>query len=202
MRKTKLMRKTKETDVKIELNLDGKGNFRINTSLPFLDHMLSLFAKHGLFDLKIKARGDRKIDDHHLVEDIGIVLGVAIKKSLGNKKGIERYGNFLMPMDEALSYVVVDLSGRPYFSFDVKFKRRIAGIRVIKREEEFDYSLIEEFFRAISNNAEMNLHIKNYSGKNNHHIAESIFKGFGKALAMAVKINPRIKGVPSTKGKI
>ncbi len=201
MRKAKLERKTKETKVKVELNLDGKGYSKVHTAIPFLDHMLSLFAKHGLFDLRIDARGDTEVDDHHLVEDIGIVLGLVIKKSLVNKKGIERYGNFLMPMDEALSYVVVDLSGRPYFSFNVRFKK-ILGPIIRLRKEEFDYSLIEEFFRAVSNNAEMTLHIKNYSGKNNHHIAESIFKGFGKALAMAVKINPRIKGLPSTKGQL
>ncbi len=191
--KVKIERKTKETNIKISLNLYGKGKYNIDTSIPFLDHMLELFSKHGNFDLNIKARGDREIDDHHLVEDIGIVLGLAIKKSIENKKSINRYGNFLMPMDEALSYVVIDLSGRPYFSYDVKFTKIIG--------KEFDYSLIKEFFRAVAYNAQMGLHIKKYKGENNHHIAESIFKGFAKALSQAVAINKKVN-VPSTKGKV
>ncbi|MFN3966507.1 MAG: imidazoleglycerol-phosphate dehydratase HisB [Endomicrobiia bacterium] len=191
--KVKIERKTKETNIIISLNLYGKGKYNIKTSIPFLDHMLELFSKHGNFDLNIKAKGDREIDDHHLVEDIGIVLGLAIKKSIENRKNINRYGNFLMPMDEALNYVVIDLSGRPYFSYEVKFNK-MSNI-------DFDYSLIKEFFRAVAYNAQMTLHIKNYKGENNHHIAESIFKGFAKALSQAVSINKKI-GLPSTKGKI
>lgn len=189
MRKSIIKRKTAETDIKLSLCLDGCGKYKIKTTIPFIDHMLSLFSKHSLIDLEIKARGDTKVDYHHLVEDLGIVLGEAIKKSLGKKTGITRYGNFLLPMDEALSYVAIDLSGRPYFSFDVKFGKSV----------DFDYSLIEEFFRAVSSAGGINLHIKNHTGKNNHHIAESIFKGFAKALQQAVKINKKIKGIPSTK---
>ena len=189
MRKTNIKRKTAETDINLSLNLDGSGNYKIKTTIPFIDHMLSLFSKHSLINLEIKATGDTEVDHHHLVEDLGIVLGEAIKKSLGKKTGITRYGNFLLPMDEALSYVAIDLSGRPYFSFDVKFRKSV----------DFDYSLLSEFFRAVSSSCGMNLHIKNHTGKNNHHIAESIFKGFAKALQQAVKINKKIKGIPSTK---
>lgn len=189
MRKARIKRKTAETDIKLSLNLDGNGNYKIKTTIPFIDHMLSLFSKHSLINLEIKASGDTDVDYHHLVEDLGIVLGEAIKKSLGKKIGITRYGNFLLPMDEALSYVAIDLSGRPYFSFDVKFRKSV----------DFDYSLLSEFFRAVSSSCGMNLHIKNHTGKNNHHIAESIFKGFAKALQQAVKLNKKIKGIPSTK---
>ncbi|HAX62124.1 MAG TPA: imidazoleglycerol-phosphate dehydratase HisB [Elusimicrobia bacterium] len=192
MRKVNIKRKTTETDIKLSLNLDGKGNYKIKTTIPFMDHMLSLFSKHSLIDLEIQATGDTKIDNHHLVEDLGIVLGEAIKKALGKKTGISRYGNFLLPMDEALSYVAIDLSGRPYISFDVKFGKSV----------DFDYSLIEEFFRAVSSSCGINIHIKNHTGKNNHHIAESIFKGFAKALQQAVKVNKKIKGIPSTKKKL
>lgn len=194
-----IKRKTKETQIEVMFNSKGTGEYNINTSIPFLDHMLELFALHGNFDLKIVASGDTEIDNHHLVEDIGIILGMTIKKVAGNKKGMARYGNFLMPMDEALSYVVVDLSGRPYLSFDVKFKK-IIGPVIKTIREEFDYSLIREFFRAVSNNAEMNLHIKNHSGENNHHIAESVFKGFAKALSQALTKQPKTKKIPSTKG--
>jgi len=189
VRKARIKRKTAETDIKLSLNLDGNGNYKIKTTIPFIDHMLSLFSKHSLINLEIKASGDTDVDYHHLVEDLGIVLGEAIKKSLGKKIGITRYGNFLLPMDEALSYVAIDLSGRPYFSFDVKFRKSV----------DFDYSLLSEFFRAVSSSCGMNLHIKNHTGKNNHHIAESIFKGFAKALQQAVKLNKKIKGIPSTK---
>jgi len=198
LRKTSIKRKTAETDIKLSLNLDGNGNYKIKTTVPFIDHMLSLFSKHSMIVLEIKASGDTEVDYHHLVEDLGIVLGEAIKKALGKKTGITRYGNFLLPMDEALSYVAIDLSGRPYLSFDVKFKKNIPCLR--KHEmSNFDYSLIEEFFRAVANSCGMNLHIKNHTGKNNHHISESIFKGFAKALQQAVKINKKIKGIPSTK---
>lgn len=192
MRKAEIKRKTTETNIKLSLNLDGTGKYKLDTSVPFIDHMLSLFSKHSLIDLNVQAEGDTEIDNHHLVEDLGIVMGEAIKKALGKKIGIVRYGNFLLPMDEALSYVAIDLSGRPYFSFDVKFGKSTG----------FDYSLIEEFFRAVANTCGMNLHIKNHTGKNNHHISESIFKGFAKALRQAVEINKKIKGIPSTKKKL
>ncbi|OGS47385.1 MAG: imidazoleglycerol-phosphate dehydratase [Elusimicrobia bacterium RIFOXYD2_FULL_34_15] len=192
MRKADIKRKTAETDIKLSLNLDGSGRYKIKTTIPFIDHMLSLFSKHSLINLEISAKGDTEVDYHHLVEDLGIVLGEAIKKSLGKKIGISRYGNFLLPMDEALSYVAIDLSGRPYLSFDVKFNNSV----------DFDYTLLEEFFRAVANASGMNLHIKNHTGKNNHHIAESIFKGFAKAVKNAVEIDKKVKGIPSTKKKL
>ncbi|MEW6042498.1 MAG: imidazoleglycerol-phosphate dehydratase HisB, partial [Elusimicrobiota bacterium] len=186
-------RKTKETTVNVEIDLHGNGRCNISTDIPFINHMLELFAFHGNFDLKIKATGDTVIDNHHLVEDIGITLGQAIKEALGNRKGITRYGSFLMPMDEALSYIVIDISSRPFLSFKVKFKK-VFSI-------EFDYGLIEDFFKALVSNAGMTLHIRILNGKNNHHIAESIFKGFGKALAMAVT-KAGSKKILSTKGKL
>jgi len=192
VRKADIKRKTAETDIKLSLNLDGSGRYKIKTTIPFIDHMLSLFSKHSLINLEISAKGDTEVDYHHLVEDLGIVLGEAIKKSLGKKIGISRYGNFLLPMDEALSYVAIDLSGRPYLSFDVKFNNSV----------DFDYTLLEEFFRAVANASGMNLHIKNHTGKNNHHIAESIFKGFAKAVKNAVEIDKKVKGIPSTKKKL
>ena len=185
-------RVTKETDVSVSLNLDGQGKYDISTTLPFLDHMLELFSKHSLVDLKVKAKGDTHIDAHHLVEDIGITLGGAIEKALGNKKGIQRYGFFLLPMDEALSYVTLDLSGRPWVEYEVPcFKLNWPT---------FDVDLLEDFFRALGTVARMNLHIRLLRGRNNHHMAESIFKAFGKALSMAVAKDPRYKGMPSTKG--
>jgi len=215
MRKARLERKTKETKVKIELNLDGKGNSKIHTTVPFLDHMLALFAKHGLFDLKIEAKGDTEIDDHHLVEDIGITLGEAIKKCLREKrgahlKGINRYGYALIPMDESLvsskvDLTAVDISGRPYLVYQVKFKPTSVPVIRTRRKEviaSFDFSLLKEFFRALVNSAGITLHFRLEHGENNHHIAEALFKSFGKALKMAVEINQRIKGVPSTKGRL
>lgn len=204
MRKTKLSRKTAETDITLSLNLDGSGKYKIDTTIPFLDHMLSLLSKHSYVDLEIKAKGDTDVDFHHLTEDLGIVFGEALKKSLGDKKGIARYGNFLLPMDEALSYVAIDLGGRPYLSYGVKFKRIIFVSADGKRHRVvgFDYSLIEEFFRAVASSAGMNIHIKNRAGNNNHHIAESVFKGFAKALGQAVKIEKRKAGVPSTKNTL
>ncbi|MDI6641006.1 MAG: imidazoleglycerol-phosphate dehydratase HisB [Elusimicrobiota bacterium] len=192
--KVKIKRITKETQVYLELNLRGKGKYKIDTSIPFFDHMLSQFALHGNFNLKLLADGDRELGDHHLIEDIGIALGNAIKKFLRDKRGIKRYGNFLMPMDEALSYVVVDISSRPYLKYNVKFKKPYSI--------EFDFSLIEEFFQALVANAGITLHISMKAGQNNHHIAESIFKGFGKALSEAVSKSRVSKGVPSTKGKL
>jgi imidazoleglycerol phosphate dehydratase HisB len=185
---------TKETDVLLELNLDGQGRSDVKTSLPFLDHMLDLFAKHSGVDLKVRSKGDTHIDDHHLVEDIGLTLGLAIEQALGDKKGIYRYGNFLLPMDESLAYVVVDLGGRPYFVYDVPFKPQ--------SKAPFCFELFDDFFQALAMTAKMNLHIKMLAGRNNHHMAEAVFKGFAKAMAQAINPDPRQKGIPSTKGKI
>jgi len=194
MRKVKISRKTKETDITLELNLDGRGKYNINTSVPFFDHMMSAFCLHGNFDLSIKAKGDTDIDQHHLIEDIGIVLGQAIKKCLKNKKNIVRFGNFLLPMDEALSYVVIDISNRPYLKYKVRFKKQFENIN-------FDFGLIKEFFKGLVNNAGITLQVSLLEGENNHHIAESIFKGFAKALYQATRINKKISRV-STKGKL
>jgi imidazoleglycerol-phosphate dehydratase len=195
MRNAKLSRKTKETSITVELGLDGKGGYKIKTPVSFLNHMLELFSKHGLFDLKLAAKGDTEVDDHHIVEDIGICLGMALKKALGSKKGIERYGYCLLPMDETLTEVCLDISGRPYLVFNVAFGRNL-------KKGGFDFNLLEEFFRAICYNAGLTLHVTLKYGKNNHHIAESIFKGFSKALSGAVRINRRVKGIPSSKGTL
>lgn len=191
---------TRETQVRLTLNLDGKGRGQVRTTLPFLDHMLDLFAKHGTFDLKVQARGDTHIDDHHLVEDIGLTLGEALAQALSDKKGLVRYGQSvplagraLTPMDETLSYIALDLSGRPYLAYRVKFKPQWKA--------PFDFTLVEDFFQAVAFSAKMNLHIKLLEGRNNHHIAESLFKGFGRALSEAVALHPRRSGtLPSTKG--
>ncbi|MFH1260085.1 MAG: imidazoleglycerol-phosphate dehydratase HisB [Elusimicrobiota bacterium] len=195
-RQAKVTRNTKETKINIELSLDGQGDYRIKTGIPFLDHMFSLFAKHSLFDLKIIAEGDQEVDDHHLVEDIGITLGEALKQALGNKLGINRYGFALVPMDEVLSEVVVDLSGRAYFHYGLQ-------VTLLGHDKEFDYTLLEHFFRSFAASGELNLQINLRSGsKDNHHIFESVFKGLAKALTMAVSINHRVKSIPSTKGKL
>lgn len=193
MRKSKINRKTSETDVKMEINLDSSKKSSIKTTIPFMDHMLDLFSAHAGINLNIDAKGDTHIDDHHLVEDIGITLGQALKTALGDKKGITRYGHFLLPMDEALAYVALDISGRPHLSYeaDIKFQK-----------DGFNYDLIQEFFTAFVNNAAITLHIKMMKGRNNHHIAESIFKGLGRALARAVSINKKNKKIPSTKGTL
>ena len=194
MRKAKIKRKTFETNINIELNLDSNKKSEISTTIPFMDHMLVLFSAHAGIYLKIKAKGDTEIDDHHLVEDIGVTLGQAFKQALGDKKGIVRYGHFLLPMDEALAYVALDISGRPFLSYEAKIEFQKTG---------FNYDLIQEFFIALVNNAGMTLHIKMIKGRNNHHIAESIFKGVGRALAIAVSINKKNKNkIPSTKGSI
>jgi imidazoleglycerol-phosphate dehydratase len=185
---------TKETKVSVSIKLDKPGNTVIDTTIPFMDHMLQLFAHHAGFSANIKACGDTNIDDHHLVEDIGITLGLCIKEALGDKKGISRYGNFLLPMDEALAYVALDLSGRPLLDFDVKFSK-LGG-------ERFDYSLIKEFFYAVAVNGGITLHICMKKGANNHHIAEAIFKGFGRALAAASARDKKQKSFPSTKGML
>ncbi|OGL51292.1 MAG: imidazoleglycerol-phosphate dehydratase [Candidatus Schekmanbacteria bacterium RIFCSPHIGHO2_02_FULL_38_11] len=193
-RSAKVERKTSETDISISLKLDGAGASSISTTIPFIDHMLSLMARHGLFDLKIKAKGDTDIDCHHTVEDIGICLGEAFKKALGDMKGISRYGSQNLPMDETLVSAAVDISGRPYLVYNVKFPRK--GLR------DFDISLFKEFFQAFSSTSRITLHINLVYGNNAHHICEAVFKAFGRSLRQAVSIDPRIRGVLSTKGKI
>ena len=188
-------RKTKETDIKLSLNLDGSGSTNIQTGISFFDHMLEGFARHGLFDLELKCDGDLAVDSHHTIEDCGIVLGQAIKKALGDKKSIKRYGHFILPMDETLMLCAVDLSGRPYFSYDVNFTVSKIGV--------MDTEMVREFFYAVSYGAEMNLHMKQFDGVNNHHIAEACFKAFGKALDMATMYEERLQGsVWSTKGTL
>jgi imidazoleglycerol-phosphate dehydratase len=195
-RKAKVERKTKETNIKIALNIDGKGNSKINTSIPFVDHMLTLMSKHGHLNLNIATKGDIEIDYHHLMEDIGIVLGGAIKKALGKKQMIRRYGESLTPMDESLVQVAVDLSGRPFLVYKIKLPKGNILIR------KLELPLFEDFFRALSNHAGINLHIILLYGRDPHHIFEAIFKGFGRALKTAVEIHPKTKGVPSTKGTL
>jgi imidazoleglycerol-phosphate dehydratase len=192
MRTAKVDRKTKETDVKAEINLDGGGSSAIHTSIPFLDHMLSLMSKHGLLDMKIKAKGDIDVDYHHTVEDVGIVLGKAIKQALGDMKGITRYGQASVPMDEAIAVVSLDISGRPYLVYKVEFPRK-------SRIKNFDADLIEDFLQAFVGNSSITLHVESPYGRNIHHIIEAIFKALGRALRQAVTIDPRVKGVPSTK---
>lgn len=187
-------RKTSETDISLYLNLDGKGNADVDTGIGFFDHMLKSFAKHGLFDLKVKVQGDLIVDCHHTIEDVGIVLGEAIKKALGDKVGIKRYGNFFLPMDETLILCAIDLSNRPYLVFDSEFKSDSVGY--------FDTQMVKEFFYAISYSASMNLHIKKMWGENDHHIIEAMFKAFAKALDEAVSKDSRITNVLSTKGSL
>ncbi len=193
-RTAEIKRETKETQIELELNLDGRGNATVDTGIGFFDHMLEGFAKHGLFDLKIQATGDLHVDGHHTVEDTGIVLGSAIKEAIGDKKGIKRYGNMILPMDDALVLCAVDLCGRPYLSYEADFKTEKIGY--------LDTELIREFFYAVSYSAMMNLHIKVISGTNSHHIAEAMFKSFAKALDDAVSFDERITDVLSTKGSL
>lgn len=193
-RKATVNRKTGETNINATLGIDGSGIYEINTGIGFFDHMLAGFAKHGLFDLVLKAQGDLDVDSHHTVEDVGIVIGTAIREALGDKKGIKRYGSCLLPMDEALMMCAVDLSGRPYFVYDVNTS--------VDKLGEMDVETAKEFFYAISYSAGMNLHIRMISGDNNHHILEAMFKAFAKALDMATQIDDRIQGVLSTKGTI
>ena len=185
-------RSTSETQIEVNLNLDGSGHQDIKTPIPFLDHMLSQLAKHGYFDLKVKAQGDTHIDFHHTVEDVGIVLGQVLEKALGDKSGINRFGSAYVPLDESLSRVVLDFSGRPGLEYNVTFPRSRVG--------EFDIDLLQEFFQGFVNHAKATIHIDNIRGGNSHHIAETIFKAFGKALKMAVSIDPRqADKIPSTK---
>jgi imidazoleglycerol-phosphate dehydratase len=194
-RKATIDRKTKETDIKISLNLDGTGTYRIKTSVPFMDHMFSHIARHGFFDLTVNAKGDTEIDDHHTVEDLGIVFGQALKKALGDSKGIRRYGDASVPMDETLAQVVMDLSGRPFLAYQVELPKKY-------RLKDFNPGLAEDFFQSVANHAGMNLHIRLHYGRDVHHMLEAIFKAFGRALDQATSLDPRIKGVLSTKGKI
>lgn len=195
-RTASINRKTKETDINLDLNLDGEGLWSGSSGVGFLDHMLELFARHGLLDLGLKATGDLDVDSHHTIEDIGICLGQAIDKALGERKGIRRYGFFILPMDEALAEVALDLGGRPYFVYNVDLPNPKS------KTGEFDMELVEEFFQAIATNARMNLNINLRSGTNLHHIAEAIFKAFARAFDLAKTLDPRVKGVPSTKGQL
>jgi len=188
-------RDTLETQIEVTINLDGQGNGEFNTGVPFLEHMLDQVARHGMVDLNISAKGDNHIDDHHTVEDIGITLGQAFAKALADKKGIRRYGHAYVPLDEALSRVVIDFSGRPGLEENTKYPRSMIG--------SFDVDLFGEFFRGFVNHAQVTLHIDNLKGKNAHHIAETIFKAFGRAIRMAVEPDQRMAGVmPSTKGSL
>ena len=189
-----LKRTTKETDIEISLDIDGAGEANVGSGIGFFDHMLILFAKHGLFSLTVKAQGDLVIDGHHTVEDIGIVLGQALAKAAGDKAGIRRYGHVYVPMDEALVLVVVDFSGRPFLAFDAELGQGRIG--------EFDVELTEEFLRAVAVNAGLTLHVKVLAGKNRHHIVEAIFKALGRALAQSLERDPRVQGVPSSKGML
>ncbi len=194
-RSAKVSRKTLETQISVSLNLDGSGQSSFDTGIPFLEHMLEQIARHGAFDLEIKASGDLHIDDHHTVEDIGITLGQAFQQALGDKQGIMRYGHAYVPLDEALSRVVVDFSGRPGIEYRVEFTRPRIG--------QFDVDLIHEFFQGFANHAPATLHLDNLQGKNSHHIAETLFKAFGRALRFAVAPDPRMAGkIPSTKGSL
>ncbi|MDO4599237.1 MAG: imidazoleglycerol-phosphate dehydratase HisB [[Ruminococcus] gnavus] len=187
-------RKTKETEISVRINLDGTGEHKITTGIPFFDHMLSGFARHGLFDLDLCVNGDLEVDSHHTVEDTGIVLGQAIAEALGDKMGIKRYGSFLLPMDETLAMCAIDLSGRPYLNYQAEFTTERLGT--------LDTEMLREFFYAVSYSAAMNLHLKILDGINNHHMAEALFKAFGKALDMATMEEPRMGGIWSTKGSL
>ncbi len=194
-RQASVERDTLETQIQVIVNLDGSGECKLDTGVPFLEHMLDQVARHGLIDLEIKAKGDLHIDAHHTVEDIGITLGQAFANAIGDKKGIVRYGHAYVPLDEALSRVVIDFSGRPGLEYNVDFKRSSIG--------EFDVDLFHEFFQGFINHANVTLHIDNLSGTNAHHIAETVFKAFGRAVRMAIADDPRMQGVmPSTKGSL
>jgi imidazoleglycerol-phosphate dehydratase len=195
MRRAKLKRKTKETDIDLDLVLDATGKHSIKTGIPFMDHMLSLMSKHGLVDIKLRAKGDLEIDDHHTVEDMGIVLGKALKDALGKMKSIRRFGSASVPMDEALASVSLDISGRPYLVYNVSYPKR-------SKIKDFDVDLVEDFLLAFVNNSGITLHVNVPYGRNTHHMVEGIFKAMGRALGEAVSIDPRVKGVPSTKGRL
>ena len=189
-----IQRRTTETEIEVRLNLDGAGSAEIDTGVGFFDHMLTLMAAHGLFDLQVRARGDTHIDDHHTVEDVGIVLGQALREALGDKAGLRRYGHAIVPMDEALALVAIDCSGRGLLVYDVTFARDKIG--------RFDTELVEEFLRAVAHNGGLTLHVRQLAGRNAHHVAEAVFKALGQALRRAVERDPRREGVPSTKGML
>jgi len=194
-RSATIERNTRETQIRVSLNLDGTGETRLETGVPFLDHMLDQIARHGLIDLSVEANGDLHIDDHHTVEDIGITMGQALAAAIGDKTGIRRYGHAYVPLDEALSRVVLDYSGRPGLEFHIDFPRERVG--------NFDVDLFREFFQGLVNHAQITLHIDNIRGRNVHHMIECVFKAFGRALRMASEPDPRMEGiVPSTKGKL
>lgn len=194
MRTGTIQRKTTETDVSVEVNLDGKGAGSIDTAVPFLDHMLNLFARHGLVDLTVRSKGDTAVDDHHLVEDVGICLGKAVRSALGERKGISRYGSAVIPMDESLCSVAMDLSGRPYLIW----RAELGGQRI----GEFDPTLLREFFKSFSDHSGITLHINLIYGTNAHHMAEAIFKAFARAFREAISMDGRVEGVLSTKGSL
>lgn len=194
MRQASVVRKTKETSISVSLNLDGEGESTIDTGIAFMDHMLTLFAKHGLFTLEVKAEGDLNVDCHHTMEDLGLTLGEALVQALGDKKGIRRYGHCILPMDETLALTALDLSGRPYLVYHPGEPHPYI--------KELDTALFREFFTALSVKAGMNLHIKIIESGETHHIFESIFKSFARALSQAVSLDPRVRGVPSTKGTL
>ena len=194
-RKATIKRDTLETQIQVSINLDGSGNYNVDTGVPFLDHMLDQVARHGLIDLDIKAKGDLHIDAHHTVEDVGITLGQAFAEAIGDKKGIRRYGHAYVPLDEALSRVVIDFSGRPGMEYGVEYTRARVG--------DFDMDLLSEFFQGFINHAQVTLHIDNIRGKNAHHIAETVFKAFGRAVRMAIEMDSRMGDtLPSTKGSL
>jgi imidazoleglycerol-phosphate dehydratase len=193
-RHASISRKTNETDIQLAFTIDGEGKAVLDTGVPFLTHMLDLFTKHGHFNLKVTAKGDTEVDDHHTTEDIGICLGQALRKALGDKKGIKRYGNAFVPMDEALAQVVVDLSNRPHFEFRGQFPSEKVGT--------FDVELVHEFLWKLALEARMNLHVIVHYGRNTHHMIEAVFKALGRALDEATMIDPRVKGIPSTKGML
>lgn len=193
-RRAKIVRKTKETEIQLEISLDNAEESKITSTIPFLDHMLELFARHGGFKLIVKSKGDTHIDDHHLVEDLGICLGQAVGQALGKKAGINRYGSACVPMDECLCRVDLDISGRPYLIYNIKYERRKIG--------GFDPALVKEFFKAFTDHSGITLHINLLYGNNSHHIIEAIFKAFARALRKALNVNKNIKGVLSTKGTL
>jgi imidazoleglycerol-phosphate dehydratase len=194
IRKAELVRKTKETQIKMKLVLDGAGASKINTPIGFFNHLLTSFTKHGLFNLQVSARGDLEIDEHHTMEDLGIVLGQGLSKALADRKGINRFGSALVPMDEALAQAVVDISGRPFLVYQAAIPRQ--------KQWEFNVNLVEEFLRALVNNAGITLHLKLFYGSDYHHSLEAMFKALGRALGQAVAKNPRAHSIPSTKGRI
>ena len=193
-RTAEVHRQTKETDISVKLALDGAGAYEVQTGVPFLNHMLELFARHGFFDLSVNGRGDLEVDAHHTVEDVGLTLGEALREALGDKRGIRRFGEATVPLDEALVSVVVDLSGRPFLAYNVKLEHERVGT--------FDVELVHDFMLALANQVGMNLHVNMVSGRNPHHIVEASFKGLARALSQAAAYDPRVKGVLSTKGML